>query len=336
MTITKQSGSRKLQAVHVATDCVQGGVQANIEGLNTSRLAETIDFSFQLLNEQKLISPALPFDFAIFHAACSWVNLPRLFKLKQLGRVILLEHHYGRFFDDLVPDRRRFHLMLRIAYSLVDQVVAISCNQAEWMLENRLVKPQKLTLIQQARDLHTFLAIPECSPSYPLILGAYGRLSPEKGFDVLIGALRQLPSIPVRVLLGGDGPERERLQTLAAGLNNLEFVGRVEDVPDFLERCDVVLVPSRRETWGYACMEAKAAARPVIASEVGGLSEQIRGCGLLVPADNPTALGISIQQLCALPLECLQAWGRQGRYSVQGAWERYLEQWESLIDQFTI
>jgi glycosyltransferase involved in cell wall biosynthesis len=324
---------RKPSVLHVVTDYEAGGVRFSVEDLISSRLAQIFNFSVCLLNEIPNL-PDVPFDLILFHSACSWENLPKLMSLKKLGRVIILEHHYNRDFDQLAPNLRRFHMLLRVAYNLADQVVAISLDQSEWMLHSQLVKPQKLTVIQAARALDAFFALPEPSPRWPLVLGAYGRLSPEKGFDVLLEALKQLDDISLEVLLGGDGPEREHLTALAQGLENLTFKGLVYDVPGFLEQCDIVVLPSRRETWGFTCMEAKAAARPVVATKVGGLSEQVIGCGLLAAPDNPRLLAESIRALCTQDSLTLQTLGRAGRQSVQGAWEHYLEQWEMLLHRF--
>jgi glycosyltransferase involved in cell wall biosynthesis len=324
---------RKPSVLHVVTDYKAGGVRFSVEDLINSRLAQSFNFSVCLLDEIPNL-PDAPFDLVVFHSACSWANLPKLLSLKKLGRMIILEHHYNSDFDQLTPNLRRFHMMLRIAYNLADQVVAISFNQGEWMLHSQLVKPQKLTVIQAARALDAFFSIPEPSPGLPLVLGAYGRLSPEKGFDVLLEALRYLDGLPLEVLLGGDGPERERLTALAQGLENLTFKGLVYDVPGFLEQCDLVVLPSRRETWGFTCMEAKAAARPVVASKVGGLSEQVVDCGLLTAPDNPRLLAESIRTLCTQDPVTLQTLGRAGRQSVQGAWEHYLERWEMLLHKF--
>ncbi len=325
---------RKPSILHVVTDYEAGGVRFTVEDLTSSRLAQSFNFSVCLLSEIDHL-PYAP-DLVVFHSACSWANLPKLLSLKKLSRVIILEHHYNRDFDQLAPHLRRFHMLLRVAYNLADQVIAISLDQSEWMLHSHLVKPQKLTVIQAARALDPFFALPEPSLRLPLVLGAYGRLSPEKGFDILIEAIKQLDDISLEVLLGGDGPERERLAALAQGLKNLTFRGLVYDVPGFLEQCDLVVLPSRRETWGFTCMEAKAAARPVVATKVGGLSEQVVGCGLLTAPENPRLLAESIRTLCSQDRATLQALGRAGRQSVQGAWEHYLEQWETLLHKFVI
>jgi glycosyltransferase involved in cell wall biosynthesis len=321
---------RKSSILHVVSDYEPGGVRFSVEDLIGSRLAQSFNFSVCLLNEIPNL-PDAPFDLVVFHSASSWANLPKLLSLKKLGPVIILEHHYNSDFDQLTPHLGRFHMMLRMAYDLADQVVAIASNQGEWMLHNQLVRSQKLSIIQAAKALDAFFAVPEPPSQSPLVLGSYGRFSPEKGFDVFLEALRLLDGLSVEVLLGGEGPERERLTALAHGIENVKFRGLVRDVPGFLEQCDIVVLPSRRETWGFACMEAKAAARPVVASKVGGLSEQVINCGLLTEPDNPHLLAESIRQLCAQNQETLRALGQAGRDSVRGAWQHYLEKWETLL-----
>jgi glycosyltransferase involved in cell wall biosynthesis len=113
----------------------------------------------------------------------------------------------------------------------------------------------------------------------------------------------------------------------------VEFVGRVDDVPRFLETCDVVVIPSRWEAWGNVCLEAKAAARPVIASDVDGLTEQVQNCGLLVPPDNPTKLAEAIAHIVSLPAEQLETWSSNGRNAVRGSNERYLAEWKALFQE---
>ena len=92
--------------------------------------------------------------------------------------------------------------------------------------------------------------------------------------------------------------ERARALDLA---NAVRFLGRVDDVAELLAAADVVVMPSRQEGLGVAALEAMAAAVPVIASRVGGLPEAVRDgeTGLLVAADDPTALAAAIARLAA-------------------------------------
>ncbi|RLT21803.1 MAG: glycosyltransferase family 1 protein [Candidatus Aquidulcis sp.] len=135
-----------------------------------------------------------------------------------------------------------------------------------------------------------------------------GRLEPEKGHPTLIEAWpvvhHHFPS--AHLLVVGEGSERDRLEGLAAAhlraeicCASVHFLGRREDVPQILAAADVVVMPSYREAQGLAIVEALAANRPVIASNVGGIPEMIRSGenGMLVPSQDPSALASAIALL---------------------------------------
>jgi glycosyltransferase involved in cell wall biosynthesis len=142
----------------------------------------------------------------------------------------------------------------------------------------------------------------------PVRLVAAGRLSVEKGFDVLLEAvgLALQDGLDVRLDLVGSGPEHDRLSALAAGL-----AGRVQMVPaqprdalwKRMDAAQVLVVPSRREGLGLVALEAIARGRPVIASRAGGLPEVV--CdgvdGVLVPPGDPRALADALHKLPLAP-----------------------------------
>ena len=97
----------------------------------------------------------------------------------------------------------------------------------------------------------------------------------------------------------------------------------------------LTVIPSRWEPWGNVCLEARAAGKPIIASAVDGLSEQIQNFGLLVPPGNSVALAKAIQELVNLPTDKLIAMGEQGKTSAINAWETYLSNWEKLLEEMT-
>jgi glycosyltransferase involved in cell wall biosynthesis len=142
-------------------------------------------------------------------------------------------------------------------------------------------------------------------PSYPpLRLLAAGRLSREKGFDVLIEAMRIAVGhgLDVRLDIVGSGPERRQLALLAAPLGD-----RVQLIPalphaELMRRLDDVhalVAPSRREGLGMVALEAFTRGRPVVASRVGGLAESVEDGvdGYLVPPEDPIALAAAIARL---------------------------------------
>jgi glycosyltransferase involved in cell wall biosynthesis len=132
------------------------------------------------------------------------------------------------------------------------------------------------------------------------VVGAVGRLSAEKGMDVLVRAVARLPG--TRAVVAGDGPDRESLERLAhqLGIASLvTFAGWLEAPwPDHLTP-DVLAVPSRREGFGLVAAEALIAGIPVVASAVGGLPEVLEegAAGLLVPPEDPTALARAIESV---------------------------------------
>jgi glycosyltransferase involved in cell wall biosynthesis len=136
------------------------------------------------------------------------------------------------------------------------------------------------------------------------VVGTVARLSHEKGVDVLLEALPYvLEYIPsVTLLIIGDGPERENLRQLSASLGittSVRFVGTRADIHIVDRLFDVFVLPSREEACPMALLEAMAAGRAVVATQVGGSPELIEAGwdGVLVPPDEPAALGAAISAL---------------------------------------
>ena len=103
----------------------------------------------------------------------------------------------------------------------------------------------------------------------PVFVGA-GRLSPEKGFDVLCRAFARLrvTHLQAHLLILGDGPERANLEGLARELGvveHIEFAGYVDHVSDYFRQATAFILSSRREGFGNVLIEAMAVGLPVIA-----------------------------------------------------------------------
>jgi len=171
----------------------------------------------------------------------------------------------------------------------------------------------------------------------PPRLACLGRLVRDKGFDVAIEAMVPLRHLlpAVRLVVGGDGPEaaalQERVRELGLG-DHVAFVGPVTsgDVPAFLTRASVVVMPSRAEGFGLVALEAAAMGRPVVATRVGGLPEVIESgrTGLLVEPDRPAALAHAVFRLLSDPA-CLRSMGDAAR-----AHARELFPWKACVDRY--
>ena len=134
-------------------------------------------------------------------------------------------------------------------------------------------------------------------------IGFLGRLGIEKRLDVLVRAMAGLRTTrPVRLAIYGEGPEQEPLAALAAELGmaeRVEWCDPTDDVWSAYERCDLVVLCSRRESSSNMVLEAMSAGKAVVVTDVGGLPELIEhgACGVCVPPFDVPALSAVLDRL---------------------------------------
>lgn len=178
------------------------------------------------------------------------------------------------------------------------------------------------------------------------LVAGIGQAIPRKGFDVLIRALSGAGDVPrVRVGLACrcfDLESNRYLQSLlelAARLGcnaDLLFIDPA-DVDRLFRACDVVAIPSRSEPFGRVAVEAMAAGKPVVCSQIQGLAEIVlpERTGIVVPADNDRALCAALRRLAADRSLCerLGAAGRRRalqEFSIQRAANELLDVYADL------
>ncbi|MFI8227474.1 glycosyltransferase [Streptomyces sp. NPDC085900] len=156
--------------------------------------------------------------------------------------------------------------------------------------------------------------LPDVDPAAPLVV-CVGRLCRQKGQDVLLRAweavLRRVPD--ARLVLVGDGPERERLRAAAPG--PVVFAGSFADVVPWYQAADLVVLPSRWEGMALAPLEAMACGRPVVVTDVDGARESLPSAladRCLVPPEKPSVLAAAVAGLLLDP-SLRESLGRRGR-----------------------
>lgn len=136
-----------------------------------------------------------------------------------------------------------------------------------------------------------------------VILSA-GRLTPQKCFGDLLSAFANLAARrrDVRLLIAGEGPERDRLEELSRSLglsDRARLIGNVEELPALYATADLFILPSSYEGFPFALLEAMAAGLPVVATRFGGADELVEHGreGLLVPTGDVEGLAAAIEAI---------------------------------------
>ncbi|HEY6057371.1 MAG TPA: glycosyltransferase family 4 protein, partial [Candidatus Limnocylindrales bacterium] len=167
-----------------------------------------------------------------------------------------------------------------------------------------------------------------------------GRLTEQKGYPVLLEAVRDLPDVVL--LVAGDGPLRRELEQLAVGLgvaDRVRFLGHVDDVAGLLDRGDLFALTSLNEGLPLVVVEAMVAGLPVVASRVGGTPEAVVDgeTGLLVDPGDVLATRAAIRRLLDDP-DLARRMGRRGqevareRFSPAALVEGVLRVYEDALD----
>ena len=178
----------------------------------------------------------------------------------------------------------------------------------------------------------------------PAIIMYVGRLSHEKGVDILMRAFAEaIGSSQIKMILKiiGDGPEKEQLVSLAVILgirDQAVFAGRISWGPSLfkeMHEATVLVLPSFTEGFGLVLLESLSQATPVIASDVGGVKECIANgeAGLLVPAGDCTALAKAIVLLVSDRKLQLQLAERGLRHAAQNTLEYQVEKLRTIFTE---
>lgn len=279
---------------HLVDDTTAGGVMRYLDFLSGDpALAAAAEHVVRPVNRGEIGRLSLGSGIIVSHLSVSWRGLPGLIALRArhpTARLIHVEHSYTAGFTALnVPSRSRFFTLLRCAYALFDRVVAVSAAQGDWLRGRGLVPWERLEIIRPVVDLSSFAALP-APRAQPRVIGAFGRLDRQKGFDTLVSAFRAVPGDDRRLHIYGAGADQSALQALAEGDPRIRFMGHVADPAHAMAEVDIVAMPSRWEAYGIAALEARVAGRPLVTTGVDGLRDHAGPGVTMVPPGAPDEL----------------------------------------------
>lgn len=267
------------RVVHLVDDTTAGGVMRVLDHILTApEMGEMAQHSLVRVARGRVSLKRIEADVIVSHLAVSWRALPMLAALRARHPrtpLVHVEHSYTEgFVAANVRRKRRFAILLRLAYRLFDRVVAVSHPQGEWLTRSGAVQAAVLRVIPSCVDLSAFRAL-DPAKGRPRVIGAIGRLDRQKGFDRLIRAFRDLPDPAVRLRVHGEGPDLARLRDLAGADARIEFKGFSTDPVAAIRSVDVVAMPSNWEAYGLVAIEAMSAGRRLLVNPVDGLMEHV-------------------------------------------------------------
>lgn len=283
---------------------------------------------------------------ALLHAHLFHANLVARLVAPLVGSPAVISTHH-------VVERRplgpRFFLD-RATATLDDRTIAVSQACARFALDVGGARPNRLVVVEDGIDLAPYkqdrreaaarLRESLDLPPGALLVGAVGRLDPQKGHPELLRAwARVRAQFPTAVLaIAGEGPDHTALDRLARDLSlgrSVRLLGFRSDVPDFLAALDLFVMPSRWEGFGLALVEALASGRACVASSADSLPEVLGEAGVLVPVREAAGLASAIARLLSDPRERERlgqlARGRAERFSVERMVRRYSELYSELL-----
>lgn len=224
-----------------------------------------------------------------------------------------------------VAERRRLRCLLeRIAVTRMERVVCVSSGVARFARQALGCRPAQLAVIANGVDGDRFQAAPPVDwslhgwPADAAVTLFAGRFHPQKGIELLQQQIDLIapPGSNQRLLLVGDGPLRPPLQHWARQLggDRVRLLPWQPEIAPLLRACRLLVLPSHYEGMPNVALEAMAAGRPVVCSDVEGSDELLSHAAApqVFPAGDGPAMATLIQSLLADPSAC-EAIGAQNR-----------------------
>ena len=293
------------QGVRASVACIKGdgaindsfGPDVCIHRLHAERGSRGL-----ALRLAKLIRQVRP---SLIHAR-NWGALPdvAIGRLLSIAPTPLVWSFHG--LSEPLPIPRRRRLAMRLLASLATRVFTVSQASRQLLAEHVGLRASRIGVIPNGVDTQRFCPGPRLDANGGLVVGAVGSLITIKNHALLLLAARgaRQQGVDLRMRIAGDGPLHRAIlsQARALGLEDrLELVGQVDDVPAFLRTLDVFVLPSSSEQHPNALIEAMACGLPCIATDVGGVSEVLRGgeFGRLVRSHDASAITAAIVDLAS-------------------------------------
>lgn len=284
-------------------------------GVNIIKIKEmrrNINLVLDLIALIKLFFIIKKENFHIVHTHSSKGRFIGNIAAKLAGVPIIIDHCHNYYFHNFKGFIRKVFIILeKICSKFSDANIFIERENMQSALNEKIVKNENIILITPGIDLKRFKNV---NDSYLLrkkegffndeiIITFIGRLHRLKGPDIFIEAAalinEKFPNLKCKFILIGEGPLRDSLVKQIINLkltNKIKLLGFRSDIIELLNITDLYIFPSRWEGLPIGLLEAMAAEKPIVATNIKGNREVIehKKTGLLIPPDNPYELANAI------------------------------------------
>lgn len=225
----------------------------------------------------------------------------RINKIKKGIPYIVTEHSSKISLNKLYKED---YSLLKKIYNEADTVIAVSNKLKKDM--GKFTDREDIKVIPNFTDIETYHDITEKkaeTKEKEFTFFTLAFLTKNKGMDILIEAFSKLKNTNNRLLIGGDGQEKDNLMKLAneKGLSNrITFLGGLnrEEALKTMKEADCFVLASRSETFGVVCIEALSQGMPVIVTKCGGPEDIINvNNGILVEVDDVQGLTMAMEHI---------------------------------------
>ena len=266
--------------------------------------------------------------------------------LAKVPIIISSKHNDEEFLQKLV-----YKMLHRVTTLFSKKIIALSDHVKDYVVRIGVGNPDKVKTIYYGLDWRPY---DNLNRSYTvreefgidkrtILIGTIARLTKQKGLKYLLEAFRQVLDTEknCKLMIVGRGELEDELKNLSKELgieDKVIFTGFREDIPEIMHSLDIFVLPSLWEGLGRVFLEAMAARKPIVATNVSAIPEVIANgeTGILVPPRNPGALVKGILHLIKNP-DAVIRMGEAGRkrleekFSIEEMVRKTKEIYESLI-----
>ena len=203
-----------------------------------------------------------------------------------------------------------YKYMHRFVMFFSSAVITPTKSVKTYLINTTKIKPNKIKVIYHGIDLNKFRGNFK-KIDKEVIIGCLATFRPPKGQTYIVDAIPKVISkikyMKTKFLFAGDGPNKAALFIKTQKLNlsnNVKFLGRIYNVPEFLNKIDILVHAAiSSEAFCYAALEALAMGKAVVVTKIDGLPEFIKDHhnGILVPIKSPEAIAKALIELITQP-----------------------------------